>query len=348
MTTRTPTNYLANRNAYIIDMNGALTVTKLTSPQYARAFGNAVVLPNGKVILIGGMTKIRVFTEDTAVLPTELWDPGTKTFTLLPSVAIPRTYHSAAILLPDGRVLSGGGGLCSPRCPEINRPDVQILTPYYLLNADGSPAERPSITSAPSNATHGTQIEVRTSSAVTSFALLRMSSVTHSVNNDQRRIPLAPVTVDANTYRLELPSNPHVVLPGYYMLFALNDRGVPSVSSAIRITGDAAPKLDGPGPQSNDRGSGVYLPLSATAPSGSPTFRASSLPPGLSIDAATGVISGIVSNSARTTSPYWAEVTAQVGTGPKTSIRILWTITPLMPCGRANAAPIAPSPRRAG
>ena len=53
-----------------------------------------------------------IFTDTTPVLQPELWDPHTGKFTLMAPMATPRNYHSIAVLLPDGRVFSGGGGLC--------------------------------------------------------------------------------------------------------------------------------------------------------------------------------------------------------------------------------------------
>jgi galactose oxidase len=147
--------------------------------------------------------------------------------------AIPRTYHSVAILLPDGRVFSGGGGLC--RTCTTNHPDGQIYSPPYLFNPDGTLRTRPVITSAPANAVTGSTITVTTNSATPTFSLIRMSAVTHSVNNDQRRIPLTPTTVNGTTYTLQLPSDKGVLLPGNYMLFALDANGTPSVAQIMNI-----------------------------------------------------------------------------------------------------------------
>lgn len=60
------------------------------------------------------------------------------------SAAIPRTYHSSAVLLPDARVFVGGSGLCGG-C-AVNHLDAEIFSPNYLFNPDGSPAARPTIT----------------------------------------------------------------------------------------------------------------------------------------------------------------------------------------------------------
>jgi galactose oxidase len=224
----------ATSDATLIDINGGTAVTRTIAPMsYQRAFNNSVVLPNGQVVVVGGQTFAAPFSDDNAVLTPELWDPATNVFSPLVPQAVPRTYHSVALLLNDGRVLSGGGGLCGT-C-ATNHTDVEILTPPYLLNADGSAASRPSLTSVPSDAQLGTTIVVTASKGVSAFALMRSSSVTHSLNNEQRRVPLTFSVGTAGEYQLNVPSDPGVVVPGYYMLFALNTKGVPSVGRVLRV-----------------------------------------------------------------------------------------------------------------
>ena len=75
---------------------------------------------------------------------------------------------------------------------------------------------------------------MQTDRAVEHFALVRMSSVTHSVNTDQRRIPLSFSGAEGN-YQLSIPVERGVVLPGNYMLFALDAKGVPSVARTLNI-----------------------------------------------------------------------------------------------------------------
>ena len=107
---------------------------------------------------------------------------------------------------PTGTVFSGGGGLCGT-C-ATNHPDGQIFIPPYLFNADGSLRTRPTITSAPSSAQTGQTITVTTGGAVSSFVLMRYGEATHTVDNDQRRIPLSIVSSSGNTYQLAIPSDP--------------------------------------------------------------------------------------------------------------------------------------------
>jgi hypothetical protein len=180
----------------------------------------------------------------------EIWNPATGKWTTLASMAIPRTYHSVALLLPDGRVFAGGGGLCAS-C-TTNHLDGEIFTPPYLLNPDGSARTRPTIVTAPATAAVGNIIKVTTGAPVTNYSLIRMSTVTHSVNTDQRRIPLTATSVSGNTASLKLPADQGVLVPGTYMLFAVDSQGVPSVASTIRIvsaSGSSAGSAAAPGTQ---------------------------------------------------------------------------------------------------
>lgn len=226
-------NSNATTNAYVIDINNGVTVRQVASMAYARAYNSSVVLPNGQVVIFGGQAYPVPFTDAQPALSAELWNPVTGTFTTLAAMRIPRTYHSAALLMMDGRVFVGGGGLCGT-C-QTNHANAEIFTPPYLLNADGSNALRPSIMQAPASASYGGSITINTDSAVNAFALVRLSSVTHTVNNDQRRIPLNFTTVGINAYTVTIPSNRGVAIPGYYMLFALNGTGVPSVAKILKI-----------------------------------------------------------------------------------------------------------------
>jgi galactose oxidase len=231
-------NTQATNRAYTIDISGGPTqpviVARTSDMAYARSFINSVVLPDGEVLVLGGQQHPQGFTDTGAVLSPEMWDPATGKFTVMAPEAIPRPYHSVAVLLPDGRVFSGGGGLCGGKC-TANHPDGQIFSPPYLLNADGTARVRPVINTAPATTTTGSTITVTTDTTALKFALVRMTAVTHGVNNDQRRIPLTPATVNGTTYTLQLPSDKGVVLPGNYMLFALDANGTPSVAKIINI-----------------------------------------------------------------------------------------------------------------
>ncbi|MCJ1465965.1 hypothetical protein MMC07_004584 [Pseudocyphellaria aurata] len=220
----------SNVNIVTIDTpNSTPLVSTLGSMNYQRQFHNSVVLPDGKVFITGGQTKGASFTDYNSVLTPELFDPATSKFTLLAASVIPRNYHSVALLLPDGTVFSGGGGLCGD-C-VYNHFDGQIYTPQYLLNG-----ARPVINSvSTASIAVGGTFSATTNTAVSQWSLIRYGSVTHTVNTDQRRIPLRP-TVAGNTYTFKLPGDSGVVIPGYYMLFAVNSAGTPSVAKTVKVT----------------------------------------------------------------------------------------------------------------
>jgi Domain of unknown function (DUF1929) len=118
-----------------------------------------------------------------------------------------------------------------------NNPNYEVFSPPYLFNADGTVATRPSILTASTSVMLGDLITVQTNSACTAFAIVRLSAVTHTINNDLRRIPLPieTATIATNTYTLRVPSNPNVALPGLYWLYAINGDGVPSEGATVAV-----------------------------------------------------------------------------------------------------------------
>ncbi|WP_112261427.1 discoidin domain-containing protein [Lentzea terrae] len=223
----------ATKAAYTVDITGTPTVRRTSDMAAARAYLNSVVLPDGTVVVVGGQSYPVPFSDQTSVLTPELWNPATGKFTKLAAMPTPRNYHSVANLLPDGTVFSGGGGLCG-KC-ATNHPDGQIFVPPYLLNPDGSRKARPVITSAPATAAHGATITVGTDRAVKGFSLVRISAVTHSVDNDQRRVPLSSTAVSPTSHRVAIPADPGTAPPGNYLLFALDTAGTPSVAAQLRL-----------------------------------------------------------------------------------------------------------------
>ena len=227
----------ASTNAHVItitSVNVNPTVSKVASMVYPRAFANGVVLPDGKVFVTGGQANPQPFSDDRAQLISELWDPATSRWTSTAPMTVPRTYHSVALLLLDGTVFVGGGGLCG-EC-TTNHYDAQVYSPPYLFTSSGGRAPRPVINSVSSSTLKvGTTFTFTTNSAITRASLVRYGTTTHTVNTDQRRIPLT-VSASGNTYTVTVPSDPGVALPGYWMLFVMNSAGTPSISRSVRIT----------------------------------------------------------------------------------------------------------------
>lgn len=109
---------LASNRAYVIDISGPeAVVEKQGLMQWPRSFGSSVVLPNGQIVVAGGQSSVLIWSDMDGVLPVELFDPATKRFyELRQPLKIPRTYHSAAVLTKEGKVVIGGGGLCGNAC----------------------------------------------------------------------------------------------------------------------------------------------------------------------------------------------------------------------------------------
>ncbi|EKD20708.1 galactose oxidase precursor [Drepanopeziza brunnea f. sp. 'multigermtubi' MB_m1] len=226
-------------------------VEEVANMTYPRGYPNAVVLPDGTVLVTGGQQVAEVFTDKAATMYPELFNPVTKEWTILAPESVPRTYHSISLLLPDATVFSGGGGLCYGRgsgCDRtVDHQDGQIFSPPYLFNADGSAATRPEISAvAETNVTVGGTLTVTCNTAKASLVLIRIGSATHSINTDQRRVPLQEVkeasAPDGKTsYTATLPKDSGVLIPGAYYLFVVNDQGVPSISRTVQVVRSKSP-----------------------------------------------------------------------------------------------------------
>ncbi|KAF4126838.1 galactose oxidase [Geosmithia morbida] len=202
---------------------------------YRRVFHSSVALPDGTVFITGGQSYSYPFTDTTPEYTPEMYDPLSNTFADMQPNTIPRTYHSMALLLPDGTVFNGGGGLCGD-C-DANHFDAQIYTPSYLFDRDGNRAARPVIRSVQSEVHAGDLLTIATGSPVKPTAsLIRYGTATHSINTDQRRVPLSlKAKSGSNEYTAQLPDDLGILLPGYWMLFVLGEDGVPSQASTVKV-----------------------------------------------------------------------------------------------------------------
>ncbi len=215
----------------VIDLNSPAPAWRVVQPMaQARKQHTMTLLPDGTVLVTGGSSGPGKDDVKNPVLGTELWDPLSEQFTeLAPSMRY-RGYHSTAMLLPDGRVLSAGG--------QETGKDAQIFSPPYLFKGP-----RPTIAAAPQAVGYGESFLVSTPEAasIARVALMRPSSVTHAFDQNQR-ISRPAFTREAGGVRVIAPANSKLAPPGDYLLFILNDQGVPSIASWIKLAGaDTAP-----------------------------------------------------------------------------------------------------------
>lgn len=210
--------------AETIDLTAATPVWKFTgSMHFPRRQNNAVILPDGKVFIVGGSSGSGFDNSNTPVLPTEMWDPATGQFAVMASIATYRGYHSTALLLPDGRVLSAGG--------NVGGANAQLFSPPYLFAG-----AQPTISSAPANVGYGQTVFIGTPDAanISKVTWLKTSSTTHTNDQGQRFMRLSFIQASGGL-NVTMPGDPNLSPPGYYMLFLLNSAGVPSVANIIQI-----------------------------------------------------------------------------------------------------------------
>lgn len=226
-----PTN-----SAEIIDLNNSSPVWQTTgSMNWARRQMSATLLPDGTVLAIGGSSSQGFNDATLAVLAAELWTPTTGSWSALASMQVPRMYHSNALLLPDGRVLSAGGGRPAA-ISTTDQPNAQIYSPPYLFNTDGSLAVRPVISSVQTELGYGQSFPISTPDAanVAAVTLVRLGSFTHSFDQNQRFNRLT-FTRSAGLVNAVTPASGTSCPPGHYMLFIFAN-GVPSVAKIVHVS----------------------------------------------------------------------------------------------------------------
>jgi hypothetical protein len=184
---------------------------------------NIVYLPDGQVLGVGGNSYDRFGQPQYAAL---MYDPSADTWTTMASQTLRRAYHSTALLLPDGRVLSagdtgpGGGGV-----------RLEIYSPPYLFRG-----ARPAITSVSADQIgYGEAFKVRTDVPVSRYVLIHPTAVTHANDMSGRFVELEVTSRNGTASWLKAPANANLAQPGYYMLFAVDANGVPSVATWVHL-----------------------------------------------------------------------------------------------------------------
>ena len=211
--------------AEIADINSGSPTWQLTNPmQFARRHLNATMLPTGEVLVTGGVsgTGFNDVTT-TAVHAAEVWNPATEAWTTLASNVKNRGYHATSILLPDGRVLHTGSGDGGNAPAETN---AEIFSPPYLFKGS-----RPTISERAVH--HRIRDHVHYHDAGCGR---HQQDQPHPHRLDDARVrrePAVPVAFVHTRLRKPGPSLRRTIgtmTPlGHYLVFILDNNGVPSV-----------------------------------------------------------------------------------------------------------------------
>jgi hypothetical protein len=218
----------ATNRVNIVDLRSSIPAYQSSpSLNVARMHLAAVLLPDRTVLVCNG-SNMAEFTG--SALPGEIYDPYAASPSWSP-VATPsssdRVYHSVAVLLPDGSVLTGGG---NPQRGTFDN-TLEMYSPAYMAQP------RPLIQSAPSTAVPGDHITIQTPQASTIqwVHLIRPMATTHSCDTEQRLVDLPISSTTDTALTVTVPSTRHVTPVGWYMLFIVDNQRVPSVAQWIQI-----------------------------------------------------------------------------------------------------------------
>lgn len=205
----------------------------------------AVLLPTGQVCVVGGVENQSA--DGGQRLPAEIYDPGIDWASgqYAPGLGawssdgdLPvhsRNYHSAAVLLPNGAVLTSGGNTNAdsgdPNAVGVKR--IELFTPAYPAGA------RPTIAAAPPTVTYGETFDITVSNPadIRRVALIRNGSCTHAYDFDQRYVGLRFTHNAGDPHlRVTAPPSGNVAPPGYYMLWLVDSAGRPcELAKFVRV-----------------------------------------------------------------------------------------------------------------
>jgi hypothetical protein len=197
-------------------------------------YPNMVITPDDKVVITGGSTGYRG-KGNSDVLLCHLYDPKTNRLTKMADPSVGRDYHSEALLLPDGRVITMGSNPlfanAKDTIPGKFEQRIEIYSPPYLFQGD-----RPSISGGPVHVQRGQTVWLGTSDAreIKSARLVRPSAVTHVTDVEQRSIKLQFIP-NGDGIDVTIPNGAGLIPSGWYMLFVTDSNGAPSKAHWVEV-----------------------------------------------------------------------------------------------------------------
>jgi hypothetical protein len=227
---------LSSRKTRLIDLKaGKPAFTDGPSLEKGTRYPQSSVLPDDTVLVSGGSEDYRG-RGDSNILQARLYHPDGNSFTQVADPLVGRNYHSGSILLPDGRVMFfGSDSLYGDKAntkPGKFEQRIEIYTPPYLYRG-----ARPSLSGGPQTIARGASgtFTSRQAAGIKKMRLIRPSASTHVTDVDQRSIAL-DFRVSGNKVTVTVPTNRNLVPSGWYMLFADDDQGTPSVAQWVKVS----------------------------------------------------------------------------------------------------------------
>ncbi|MGA5202094.1 galactose oxidase-like domain-containing protein [Streptomyces variegatus] len=204
-------------------------------PQGTR-YLNSVIMPDDTVFTANGSRDYRGRSASN-ILKAQFYDPKSNAFREAASPEVGRNYHSEALLLPDGRVATFGS---DPLFDDQQNTKLghfeqrmEIFTPPSLHK---NARNRPALKDGPRTLDDDHRITFRTDhpERVAEARLMRPSAVTHTTDVEQRSIAL-DITRKGGAVTFEVPRDPALVPPGWYMLFVTDAEGTPSRAKWVHV-----------------------------------------------------------------------------------------------------------------
>lgn len=247
--------------AHTLEYDAAANAWKgKNAPATGRVYSNAVVLPDGSIIVEGGQSDIIdggleiVGTYQTSYRNTvDRFDPGPDADALgtwtpwaatpnLPgeNFFTPRGYHHVALLLPDGSVAVMGGRTDHTSFSQnpitlfrANSQDsMEIFKPPYFFTGS-----RPALNGTPGVIHYGQSFcLIQSVQPGLKYVLIAPGSATHHFDYGQRYIELLwRAGGDCPYIEVMAPPTATMAPEGYYLLFRVVN-GVPSVGRYVKLT----------------------------------------------------------------------------------------------------------------
>jgi hypothetical protein len=194
-----------------------------------------VLLPSDQVLATGGSRYYRgMHGSDNR--DTRIYNVATNRFSWAASSITGRDYHSGGLLLPNGSVLTLGGnplyGNAQDTAPQTFNTEIDVYFPPYLFAG-----ARPAIEQAPTVMAlgHSYLIKVTQAADIGYLRLMRPDNPTHVTDVNERSIGITFARAAGGYLRVTIPADDNLVPPSYYLLFAINSKGLPSAGYWVRV-----------------------------------------------------------------------------------------------------------------